>query len=74
MLQKIKFNAVDDVKEFVQAASECEFDVDIKYGSVLIDAKSLMGVIGLDLGKELTVNCHGESSLFAEKLRKWAVD
>ena len=29
MLQKVRFSAVDDVREFVKAAAKCDFDVDI---------------------------------------------
>ena len=39
MSQKIRLNATEDVKEFVQAASKCDFDVDISYNRVIIDAK-----------------------------------
>ena len=28
MSQKIRLNATEDVKEFVQAASKCDFDID----------------------------------------------
>ena len=36
MSQKIRLNATEDVKEFVQAASKCDFDVDISYNRVII--------------------------------------
>lgn len=29
--KKIKLNATEDVKEFVQGASKCDFDVDVYY-------------------------------------------
>ena len=31
MSKKIRLNATEDVKEFVKAASKCDFDVDISY-------------------------------------------
>ena len=64
MSQKIRLNATEDVKEFVQAASKCDFDVDISYNRVIIDAKSILGVLSMDLTKVLTVQCHGESKEF----------
>ena len=27
----VKFNRVDDVKEFVAAATKCDFDIDVTY-------------------------------------------
>jgi len=38
MSKKIRLNATEDVKEFVKAASKCDFDVDISYNRILIDA------------------------------------
>lgn len=43
----IRLNTLDDVQEFVGAASKCDFDIDLKYRQILIDAKSLLGVIGI---------------------------
>ena len=51
---KIKLN-LNDACEFVQKASKCDFDIDIFYNRFVIDAKSILGVLGLDFSKELTV-------------------
>ena len=61
---KIKLNATEEVQEFVNAATRCDFDVDVYYNRFLIDAKSILGVLSLDLTKVLTVDCHGESKEF----------
>ncbi len=71
--KKIKLNAAEDVKEFVRSASRCDFDVDICYNRILIDAKSLLGVMSMDLNRELTVKCHGEDQEFDRVLSKFAV-
>lgn len=73
MSQKIRLNETADVKEFVQAASKCDFDVDISYNRVIIDAKSILGILSMDLTKVLTVNCHGEDHEFNRFLQKFAV-
>ena len=73
MSQKIRLNETADVKEFVQAASKCDFDVDISYNRVIIDAKSILGVLSMDLTRELTVRCYGESKRFNEVIAKFAV-
>lgn len=71
--KKIKLNAAEDVKEFVRSASQCDFDVDICYNRILIDAKSLLGVLSMDLNRVLTVKCHGEDQEFEKVLSKFAV-
>ena len=62
---KIKLNATEEVQEFVNAATKCDFDIDIYYNRFLIDAKSILGILSMDLTKVLTVECHGESKEFA---------
>ena len=71
--KKIKLNATEDVREFVQGASKCDFDVDISYNRVLIDAKSILGILSMDLTRVLTVTCHGEDHEFDRFLQKYAV-
>ena len=73
MSQKIRLNETADVKEFVQAASKCDFDVDISYNRVIIDAKSILGILSMDLTKVLTVTCHGEDHESNRFLQKFAV-
>ena len=70
---KIKLNAAEDVQEFVKAASKCDFDIDIYYNRFLIDAKSILGILSMDLTKVLTVDCHGENKEFEPTLQKFAV-
>lgn len=54
----------EEVNRFVNAASKCDFDVDISYNSFVVDAKSIVGVLGLDFCRPLTVVCHGYDSAF----------
>lgn len=70
---KIKLNATEEVQEFVNAATKCDFDIDIYYNRFLIDAKSILGILSMDLTKVLTVECHGESKEFDHTLKKFAV-
>ena len=69
---KIKLG-VDDVIDFVKAATECDFDIDLNYNRILVDAKSILGVMGMDLNNILTVRCYGESLQFENFLQKYAV-
>ena len=62
--KKIKLESVDDARAFVKAATKCDFDVNVFYNRVVIDAKSILGVISLDLTKVLTVEYNGTNELF----------
>ncbi|WP_367566184.1 HPr family phosphocarrier protein [Lacrimispora sp.] len=67
---KIMLPTVADAKEFVAAASKCNFDIDVFYNRVTIDAKSILGVLSLDLTKVLTVEFSGDHAEFEELLRE----
>lgn len=71
--RQIKFQAADDVKEFVNAASKCDFDIDIFYNRIIIDAKSILGVLSMDLSRVMTVKCYGEDKNFNKTIAKFAV-
>lgn len=71
--KKIRLMATEDVQEFVNAAERCEFDIDVLHERVMIDAKSLLGVLGLGLSKELTVKYWGDNSAFENVMKKYAV-
>lgn len=58
MLKTIRLTP-EDVKHFVDVASKCDFDIDICYNRYVIDAKSFLGVYGLDFTKPLTVSYDG---------------
>lgn len=40
---------------------------------ILIDAKSILGVLSMDLNQILTVKCHGENGDFDRVLAKFAI-
>lgn len=72
MQHKIKLRP-NEVKDFVSAASKCEFDVDISYNSFIVDAKSIIGVLGLNFNQILTVAYNGYDAEFESYLQKFAV-
>ena len=49
----------DEVQHFVEVASGCDFDIDISYNRYVVDAKSFLGVYGLDFSKALKVSYEG---------------
>ncbi len=72
--KKIQLKAFSEVKEFVKAAEKCEYDVDVFYNRVVVDAKSILGVMSMDLTRPLTVKYHVEDQdCFEQTLNKFAM-
>lgn len=63
----------DEVQHFVEVASECDFDIDISYNRYVVDAKSFLGVYGLDFSKPLTVSYNGCYAKLEELLKQYAI-
>lgn len=70
--KKIKLTVTEEVQDFVNAAGKCDFDINVLYQRVVIDAKSLLGVMSLGLCKELTVSYWGENKAFENVVGKYA--
>lgn len=70
--KRILLPTIDDAKMFVAAATQCDFDIDVYYNRVVIDAKSILGVLSLDLRNVLTVQYNGENEEFEAFLEKMA--
>ena len=71
--KRILLPTIDDAKMFVAAATQCDFDIDVYYNRVVIDAKSILGVLSLDLRNVLTVQYDGENEAFEGFLEQMAV-
>ncbi|SDB26696.1 HPr family phosphocarrier protein [Eubacterium oxidoreducens] len=70
---KIRLGAPGDVEEFVGAAGKCDFDIDAGFGHIIIDAKSILGMMGLGYSRVLDVTCRGQNEEFEKVLKKFAV-
>ncbi len=71
--KKIIFKDTEDVQAFVNAAGKCDFDIDIVSGRFFIDAKSLLGVLGLGFKRELTVKYGATNNQFESVLSRLCV-
>ena len=58
---RVRLNQVSDIVSFVAIANKCECDVDARCGSIVVDAKSLMGVMSMALCKEVDILFHGQT-------------
>lgn len=68
---KIKLQAPEEVKEFVSAAEKCDFDIDVIYNRIIVDAKSFLGVLSL-ISNPVQVACHGTDPRFETVCKKFA--
>lgn len=57
---QIKFNDVADVSKFVRLVSKYDADVDLYCGSYCVDAKSILGIMTIDLRNQMWVTCNGD--------------
>ncbi len=55
---KIRLGTINDVKDFVNAVTLCDYEVDLVSGRYAIDAKSIMGIFSLDLSRPVDMIIH----------------
>ena len=63
----------DEVQHFVDVTTKCDFDIDIFYNRYTVDAKSFLGVYGLDFTKPLTVSYDGYNEALEKMLKEYAI-
>lgn len=56
----VKFEEVEQIIDFVNVMSQCEYEADVKWGSIVVDAKSLVGVMSLAKAKTVELILHTE--------------
>ena len=71
--KKIKLCATNEVQEFVKAASDCNFDINMSYDRAIVDAKSFLGVLSLGLSKIVTITYGGQNNAFEHVFEKYVV-
>lgn len=57
-----KFETVDTVKDFIHILSTYDCSVDVMSGRYIVDGKSVLGLLSLDLSKTVTVKISGEQA------------
>lgn len=56
----IKLATVDDIRKLVDTVSTCPYDIELSSGSYTVDAKSIMGIFGLDLSKPIELTAYSD--------------
>lgn len=58
---KYTFSTVEELAAFVGRAEKCSFDIDVVYNHLIIDGKSLIGVMNIGIGKQVEIVCHNDT-------------
>ena len=74
---KIKLESPEQVTGFINLCSKYNNDIYLYDGSMVIDAKSVIGVFGIQMGKEIEVEMLGadkdEIKEFMKRIREYEV-
>jgi len=57
----IKLSLAENVKEFVNIVASYPFDIDLRAGRHVVDAKSILGIFSLDLSKPITMEIYSDN-------------
>ena len=68
---KVSLCMAENVKDFVNTVGKYPYDIDLRSGRFVIDAKSLLGIFSLDLSKPIILEIHSDNcdDLIAELAR-----
>lgn len=71
---EINLKMAENVKEFVSIVSKYDYEIDLRSGRFIVDAKSILGIFSLDLSKPVIVEVHSNScDDLLQELKKFAV-
>ena len=56
----IKLSLAENVKSFVNVVSRYPYDMDLRAGRHVVDAKSILGIFSLDLSKPITLEVYAD--------------
>lgn len=71
--KNICLNQANELEEFINAATQCDFDIDVRYKNAFIDAKSILGMLAIGLNNTITVCYGGSNENFENVIRKYAI-
>ncbi|MFU0800729.1 MAG: HPr family phosphocarrier protein [Xylanivirga thermophila] len=56
----IKLTLAENVKDFVNIVSKYPYEIDLRSGRHVVDAKSILGIFSLDLSKPVTLEVYSD--------------
>ncbi len=58
---KITFKNPEEILDFVNTVSKYDFDMDLRKGRIVVDAKSLLGIMHLGINNIIELQVYGEN-------------
>ena len=71
---QVNLNSVEKVRAFVNSVNTINSEFDLVSGRFVIDAKSIMGILSLDLSKPITLNIYSDDTAIIESLKPFLVE
>ena len=72
---KIKLNGLDDAQEFSRIASQYIYDIDVRSGKYVVNGKSILGLLSLNLTSPLTVDIYSDDVQdFLTRINKFLIN
>ena len=69
----ILLNNIENVNRFVSKMAEKDYEVDLSLGKYLVNAKSIMGVLSLDLTQPVTVKADTDDETLLEEIKEYDI-
>lgn len=57
---KLIFDSIEDIRDFVNIVKKYPFEMDLTRGRLIVDAKSLLGIINLGIKTEVDLLVHAD--------------
>lgn len=67
---EVYLNEIEKVKSFNNEIKNIDADIDIISGRYVVDAKSILGILSMDLSKKLTVSTNTDDTIALNKLEQ----
>lgn len=71
----VMFQSTDDIQGFVRISEQFPDDLDLKFGSYMVDGKSILGILSLGTHRILELQIHSdECSEFLEQIGNYVTE
>jgi len=65
---EIRLTLAENVKNFVNAVNKYDFEMDLRAGRHVVDAKSILGIFSLDLSRTITLEIENADQVPQEQI------
>ena len=66
--RRVVFDSIEDCRKYLRYAESFPYDLDLCYGSRVVDGKSILGILSFGMMKKLDLVLHTEDCCAIEKL------